>query len=230
MSKKKQLHVDTKKAKTKDFLTREDAEKAKKYKNHTSGRFFVTAAVAGAEVDLNFLKSVENFCEKNKAKLIVLLMREHQTPLSKQEYIYAPEIFELYGRGLAVTEYVFNKNLRAMDAQLNPQQIMPLTGLNRYGISGEGKFSILVASTKQHMQVLPTGNESYPRIMHSTGVITVPNYLANRAGRMAEQDHTIGGLIVEISKDKFALRQVQSDNDGSFVSIGKRYFPDGRVS
>lgn len=229
MSKKKQLHVDTKKAKTKDFLTREDAEKAKKYKNHTSGRFFVTAAVAGAEVDLNFLKSVENFCEKNKAKLIVLLMREHQTPLSKQEYIYAPEIFELYGRGLAVTEYVFNKNLRAMDAQLNPQQIMPLTGLNRYGISGEGKFSILVASTKQHMQVLPTGNESYPRIMHSTGVITVPNYLANRAGRMAEQDHTIGGLIVEISKDKFALRQVQSDNDGSFVSIGKRYFPDGRV-
>lgn len=229
MSKKQKLTKETNKDKKKDFLTRQDAEKAKKYKNHTSGRFFVTSAVAGAEVDLNFLKSVETFCNKNNAKLIVLLMREHQAPLNKQEYIYAPEIYELYQRGLAVTEYVFNKNLRAMDAQLNPQQIMPLTGLNRYGIADGGKFSILVASPKQHMQCLPTGNDSYPRIMHSTGVITVPNYLKNRAGRISEQDHTIGGLIVEIKNDKFALRQVQSAQDGSFISLGVKYKPDGKT-
>lgn len=210
-------------------LTREEAEKIKKHKNHTSGRFFVTAAVAGAEVDINFLKSIENFCIKNKAKLIVLLMKQHQSPLKKQEYIYAPEIYELYQRGLAVTEYIFNKNIKAMDARLNPQQVMPLTGLNRYGITDDGKFSVLVASPKQHMQVLSTGNSSYPRILHSTGVITVPDYQENRIGRLSDQDHTIGGLVVEISKDKFAIRQVQAARDGSFVSVGTRYHPDGKI-
>lgn len=229
-TKKNKLHIESNAKNKKDFLTRKDVENTRKYKNHTSGTFFVTAAVAGADVDQEFLKSVENFCVKNKAKLVVLLMRSHMPPLVKQDYIYAPEIQELYNRGLAVTEYVFHKNLHAMDAELNPQQILPLTGLNRYGISYDGKFSVIVASPKQHMKVIPTGNETCPRIIHSTGVMTIPDYQRNRIGRIAQQDHTIGGLVVEISKDKFFLRQVQSDKDGSFVSKGKRYLPTGEVT
>lgn len=225
---KTKLLVNKDSVNKKNVLTRKQAENTKKNKNHTSGRFFVTSAVAGAAVNTKFLKSIENFCEKENAKLIVLLGREHQAALSKQEYIYANEIYDLYQKGLAVTEYVFNKNLKAFDAQINPQQILPLTGIGRLGIS-DGKSSIIVASPKQHLLPLATGNAKYPRLLMSTGSLTVPNYQNNRIGKISEQDHVIGGLIVELKKDRFFIRQVQADADGSIISLGKRYFPTGEI-
>jgi hypothetical protein len=48
---------------------------------------------------------------------------------------------------------------------------------------------------------------------------------------IANEDHKLGGLIVEIQGDVFWIRQVQFDTtDGSFVDVGTRYHADGRVT
>jgi len=62
----------SKKKKPIEGLTREKAEKSRKFNESSYGRYFVTAAVAGAPVDKKFLSTIEKFCEQKKVKLIVL--------------------------------------------------------------------------------------------------------------------------------------------------------------
>jgi hypothetical protein len=217
----------SKKKKPVEGLTREKAEKSRKFYDSSYGRYFITAAVAGAPVDRKFLATVEKFCEQKKAKLIVLLMRGHKRSLEPQDHVYAPEVERLHKEGKAFVEYGFNSNLKALDVQVNPQQVLPLTGLTRYGVDGDKRYSVLVASPRQHMKILPSGNNLHPRMLHSTGAITLPDYQKNRLGRISTQDHVIGGLFVTLDKEKFHLTQVQADTDGSMVLYGKRHFPDG---
>lgn len=220
-------------------------------KNVKKGRYFVTAVSADAEVDVPFFNAVKSYCKKTDAKLIILPMRSHVRPLKSQPSHYDP-LLKPYLDCFA-TEYIFNKFLRAIEAHLNPQQTIPLTGLDRIrgpledfetpskqsrdivakAIHSREKPSIIVASPKQMMETIPVGNSGMPRILHSTGALTKPDYLSNRIGMIAKSDHVIGGLVVEIEGDAFHLRQVQAAADGSFVELAKRkclrYFPNGKT-
>lgn len=184
--------------------------------------------------------AVKNFLKRQKAELIILPMPAHVRALKEQPQHYDPNLFPHLKD--FVTEYTFNSHLKAIEAHINPQQINPLTGMRRLKIHklregghlGEEikrhKTSLVIGHSKQMMEVVATGNDSHPRIIHSTGAITRPAYLKNRIGLIAESDHTLGGLIIEIEGGIFYLRQVQMDpRDGSFVDIGTRYFADGSV-
>jgi hypothetical protein len=185
--------------------------------------------------------SVQNFLKRQKAELVILPMPAHVKPLQSQPNHYDPKLKD-YKKNFA-TEYTFNSHLKAIEAYINPQQINPLTGLKRLRVhkytetNGKGaeikrlKTSVIVAHSKQMLEVVPTGNASHPRIIHSTGTITKPSYLRNRIGMIANEDHKLGGLIVEIRGDVFWIRQVQFDvKNGSFVDLGTRYHADGRVT
>lgn len=185
--------------------------------------------------------ATQTFLKKNKAELIILPMRAHVKALQKQPQHYDPNL-KPYLKNFA-TEYTFNKHLKAIDAYLNPQQINPLTGLKRLRVYKYNqndkpgteilpfKTSLIIAHSKQMLEVVPTGNNTTPRLIHSTGCITNPGYLRNRIGMIADEDHKLGGLIIEIKDDTFWVRQVQFDrNDGSFVDLGKRYHANGTVT
>lgn len=245
--------------KLEDF-TKEAIGDLVKNKKIKKGRFFITAASPTTHLDLNkrdlkavergeyvtaenvhvpAFKSILNYCKKNDAQLIILPMRAHVKALHSQPQHFDP-ILKPYLKNFA-TEYNFNEHLKAMDMQLNPQQANPLTGLQ--SVQGKKtnywkkyKTSIIFAHAKQDMEVLATGNDTHPRLIHSTGCITKPAYLNNRVGRIAQDTHIIGGLIVEIDGPIFHLTQIRiTAPDGSFAEIapcGKkavRYFPNGRV-
>lgn len=186
-------------------------------------------------------KAMQNFLKREKAEMVLLPMPAHVKALEKQPMYYDPKLKSF--RDKFATEFTFNAHLKAFEAHLNPQQINPLTGIKRIRIhrhannGGLGKeivrpkTSVIVAHSKQMMDVLPTGNESHPRIVHSTGTITNGSYLRNRVGMIANEDHKLGGLIVEIRGDVFWLRQVQFDpKNGSFIDLGKRYHADGSIT
>jgi hypothetical protein len=188
-------------------------------------------------------KAVQNFLKRAKAELIVLPMPAHVKALQEQPTHYDPDLLPF--KKYFATEFTFNEHLKAFEAVLNPQQMQPLTGLKRLKVhkytgnpdnplGGEikrFKTSLIVAHSKQMMDTVPTGNESHPRIVHSTGAITKPSYLRNRIGMIADQDHKLGGLIVEISGDVFWIRQVQFNPvNGSFIDKGTRYHSDGTIT
>ena len=203
-------------------------------------------AKRGEDVDVENLfqsgfSAVQNFLKRAKAELVLLPMPAHVKALQEQPLYYDPKLKPFKNK--FATEFTFNPHLKAIEAHLNPQQINPLTGLkrlkvHRYTDQYEAgteikrfKTSIIVAHSKQMLEVIPTGNNSHPRIIHSTGTITNPSYLRNRIGMIANDDHKLGGLIIEIRGDVFWVRQVQFDvKNGSFVDLGKRYHADGSVT
>lgn len=200
----------------------------------------------GEEIDIHNLfqpgfDAMQNFLKRKKAQLVILPMPAHVRALNKQPPYYDPTL-KMYADTFA-TEFTFNKHLKAIEAHINPQQINPLTGLkrlrvHRYGENYEPgkeikrfKTSLIVGHSKQMMEVVATGNDTHPRIIHSTGTITSASYLRNRIGMIANEDHKLGGLIVEIQNGFFWVRQAQFDPiDGSFVDLGRRYHSNGKVT
>lgn len=225
-----------------DF-TREALGNISKTTNGKRKRFFITAVGAAAPLHVDGFNTILKYCEKEKAELVLLPMLAHVKALQDQPNHYDP-LLKPYLNKFA-TEFIFNENIKAIELYLNPQQINSLTGLKRvrgrdklsvdpetsHLLKNHKKSSLIVAHSKQLMETLPTGNNSVPRIIHSTGSITVPNYQKNRVGVIAGEDHLLGGLILEVNDDEFYITQVQiNERDGSFVDkYAKRFYPNGDV-
>lgn len=172
-------------------------------------------------------KSITNFCKKRNAELLILPMRSHMKALQEQPSHFDSRLLPCLDN--FVTDMTFNDNLMVFDAQLNPQQVNPLTGLDRIKNVNGKNTSLIVAHPKQMYEPKASGNNKKPRMIYSTGCITKPEYLNNRIGRIARNDHEYGGIIVEVKGEKFFIRAVQIDDDGTFVDLGYRYYPNGKT-
>lgn len=184
-------------------------------------RFVITTAVGGGVVDTKFLKSIKSYCKKNKAELLVLMCED---PSSNNKFIL-PE-------GLETGQIVFadvslNDNVMVNTIKLSAKFIDPVTGLSRLG---KRTGSFIYASPKQRLKFTPTANQKLPHALMTTGAITLPNYdtkhyLSARTAKIAEHDHVVGAIIVEIQDNEiFHFRQIQAEKDtGYFVDLGVYY-------
>lgn len=171
---------EKKKATKKKKITRETFDVPLDHKKLGGNRVYVvTCAIAGADLDKAFTASILNYCKIRNAQLVILPMRGILTKYDS----FSDELLEYSDK--FVTEIDFNLNISAQDFILNPQQILPLTGLTRYGQKGK---SLIVASPKQQMVTVPVANASKPHIMLTTGSITTPRYRKTRQGKIAEQE------------------------------------------
>jgi hypothetical protein len=179
----------------------------------------ITGIVAGCKVHREFVKSLEKYAKLKNANIVFMAMKHHAQPFEspRRDYDKFVENYQL------IKHYRFNENLIAIDAQINPQQLSPLTGLYRYG-NGLQKTSVIIAHPKQDLKVIATGIKLHPRIITTTGVCTYPSYVKNRIGLLASQQHKIGAIIVEKRSDKiFHLRHITANKDGSFIDLGVLY-------
>lgn len=195
-------------------LKSRDDINVKTVNKESSKRYIVSAIVAGQKIHEPFMEAMTNYCKKNNAELILLVMRG-----VKKDDAFSNEVWEKYSNFFH-TEFTFNSNLKAMDFLLLPTQLVSLTGLDRIARSN----SIIIAHTKQQILSIANHINEYPHLMYSSGVCTLPNYTDDRIGRIAIQDHSVSGLIVEVvDKNKFHIRNFQADKNGSFADLGILY-------
>lgn len=194
-----------------------------KTKIKDSKRFIITTAVTGCDVDKDFMKSIENYCNLNKAELLVLLASD-PAAASNSDFV-DPNIPR---DSLVVSDVSLNSNIHLNTIKLSAKHIDPITSLTRIG-QRDGGF--VYASPKQRLKYIATDNDHTHAVM-TTGAITAPNYtpkkyMSDRTAVIATHDHVMGAIIVEIEDDqKYHFRQIQADSDGNFVDLGKKYFPD----
>jgi len=191
----------------------------------TKKTYFITTAVAGAPAFINGLKAIKNsFCKKNNAILLVLPCAD---PASTNLSQGMSEFLEEH---LIIENTRLNDNLSIQAIQLSAKQINPVTGLGRFG---QRNTSFIFASPKQSIEYTPVSNNKLPHALISTGAITIPQYdtakyMSKRTAYIAEHDHVMGGLIVEIQDDQlFHFRAVTFNQDGSFTDLGTRYYANG---
>lgn len=182
--------------------------------------YFVTSVVEGAKLDDGFMSAINTFCAACNARRVLLWCRG-----SHPSDLFTSLQFEEFGNDL-VTEFIFNDKLKAKDFMLHPAQLLPLTGLGRFG---NRDASLIIASPKQHMTSVPRAKNAKPHTLWSTGTVSIPKYSNTRAGSLAMQDNTLGGLVVEVEDNKrFYIRPVQY-KDGGFIDLGVKYKSNGDV-
>lgn len=197
-------------------------------------KFVITTAVTSCSADVNFLKSIQSYCTKHDAALLVLVASDpaHNKEFGKDHGSFDKEIIK-YGGHIVITDTAMNSNLYLSTIKLSAKHIDPITGLGRIG---QRNGSFIYASPKQRLKAVPVSNSKLPHFLMTTGAVTKPNYasgnyMSDRTAYIADNDHVMGALVVEIVDNKiYHFRQVQADKDGSFIDLAHQYSSDGKVT
>lgn len=188
-------------------------------------RFIVTTAQNGTPVHKGFFSALETMARANGAELLVIPIR-YKNPTSRwtksqaNEEVWAPEVTPY----LVNTRIRLNRNLVVLgDVKTQPTASSPLTGFE--GIT-HGESGIL-GHTKLQLRTIPTPQHKLPKILTTTGAVTVPNYTDSKAGKLGEFHHTLGAALVELDGRRFHLRQLNAESDGAFYDLDTRYSANG---
>ena len=194
----------------------------KEIKKHK--RFIITTAVTGCLVHEGFLASINLYCKKHNAKLLVLPASD---PASSQGFTLDSTL----GRESVVFSDVnLNSNMFLCAIKMSAKHIDPSTGMDRIG---QRHGSFIYASPKQRLRFIPVSNVKHPHTEMTTGAITLPNYstkryMSDRTAYIANHDHIMGAIVVEIVDDKrYHFRQIQADGEGAFIDLGVHYSKKG---
>lgn len=181
-------------------------------------RFVITTAVTGDEVCEKSLASVRSYCKKQNAELLILISKGSNKSRQTLDITLERE-------NIIVSDVNLNNNFKLLTLTMASNKVDPTGG----GITRVGKrdSSVVVASPKQRLVYSATGIDKMPHAAMGTGSITKSNYDNTKLnGFVADKDHVMGGLIVEIESDElFHFRQIQFI-DGAFVDLGVLY--DGK--
>lgn len=186
-------------------------------------KYIVSSVVEGAPIDWSFFRTLQMYADENNAELVLLWMRG----VYKADHFSLSDLDKI--RPYLASEFRFNSKLFAKAFLIHPSQKYPISGLEEYAQEND---SLICASTKQCMEVVPRPRGKVPHTIHTTGTISIPNYSKTRVGCIAQQDNKLGALVIEIPDSKnFFIRQVQWIN-GAFVDLGFKYAKTGisRVS
>ena len=199
--------------------------------------------VTGCKVHDGFLGSIEKFCELNNAEMLTLMSTDPAAAVSEQRDANGNPIAVKNQRktgnwtvdpaiprsSVVVADSSLNSKIHIKTVKLSAKHIDPATGFTRIG-RREGSF--IYASPKQRLKYTKNAKGQTPHAVMTTGAITLSSYetnryMSDRTATIAEHDHKIGAIIVEIYNNKeYYFTQVQAAEDGSFVDRGIRYYPD----
>lgn len=202
-------------------------------KNHR--RFFITTAVTGCKANDEMIASIKSYCSKNDAHALVLVASDpaHNKFAPGADYgTVDAQLANSSDISIVVSDAALNTNLCISTVKLSAKQADPATSMGRIA-SKNGTF--VFASPKQRCKAIPISNRKFPHFVMTTGAVTIAdystdNYMSGRTAFIAEHDHVMGGLIVEVvDDDRYHFRQVQIDENGAFIDLGIRYHPDGKT-
>ncbi len=184
-------------------------------------RFIITTAVTGMPVHEELYNSMKMYCNIWDAELLILPSTDPAATVPfEMDSILKNDLF-------VISDVDINRNLKISTFKTSAKQINTLTGLRRIG---ERERSMIVAATKQFIEYVPVLNSDSNHALISTGALTTPEYLSTdrymslRTAWLANQDHELGGIIVEIEDEKFFhFRPFQAAADGSFIDLGTKY-------
>jgi hypothetical protein len=180
----------------------------------------------GCEVHDGFLDAIRNYCKRNDAALLILLSED---PASIAGHTLDKKLQDDY---VVFEDTKLNSNLFISTIKLSAKHIDPTTSLGRIG---QRSGSFIYASPKQRLKVVPVSNQKLPHICMTTGAITTSNYkteryLSERTAYIAEHDHVMGAVVIEIKDSKkYFFRQLQAEDSGAFIDLGVSYQPNGKI-
>lgn len=191
----------------------------------TGKKYVVTSAQNATPIHIGFYNSLMTYCKHNNAELIVMPFT-YRNPTSlwnngSTDDWYAP----LLSDHLVDVDLQVCSNLFIMGTiNTSPTSSDPIVGFESF----TGSNSTIIGNPKIQSKSVPTLGK--PKLLLSTGAITLPNYSRSKAGAKAAFHHSIAALVVEIEDDNatFHVRHIHgADSTGNFYDLDKFYTASG---
>lgn len=185
----------------------------------TKKRFIITWGQNNSKVHTGFFNNIEAYAKEIDADIHIILGR-YKNPTSvftskqKAEEFWAPELMKYAD----ANRHDIHKYVSIMsDIKIQPTAVNPMSGLQ--GLSGVN--SCVFGSPKVQLEMIPVLEKAKPKMMLTTGSVTLKNYTDSKAGKKGEFHHTFGFVIIEIKDNQvFFVRQVTADDKtGDFSDL-----------
>lgn len=192
--------------------------KEKKF-DKTKKRFIITYAQNATKVHTKFFENIKTYADFIDADIHVIAGRyKNPTSVWSKQQENDEWWDELVVSYLDANRHNIHKYVSILsDVKIQPTAVNPMTGMQ--GLSGIN--SCIFGSPKVQMEMIPVLEGNKPKMMLTTGAVTLKNYTDSKAGKKGEFHHTFGFAIVEIKdNDTFFIRQVTAnDTTGSFTDL-----------
>ena len=184
--------------------------------------YVVTCAQNATGIKKSFLQNLKLYCKEKKGELVILPLR-YRNPTSR--WTSGDEDEDWWKKDLLPYMFAGRQLLcRTLvligDIKVQPTATRPLTSFETI----TGDLSGIIGHPKLELKTVATPQNDIPKIMTTTGAVTVKNYTDTKAGKRGEFHHTYGACVVEITdKGGFHMRQINAKSDGSFIEMDRRY-------
>lgn len=182
--------------------------------------FIITCAQNNTPLDQKAWKAVQQYAKCRNAQIIVipLLYRNPTSPeeLASKEAWWPPEVVPY----LMQREIKLAPHIRIVgDARIGAAAVNPLTGFE----SLTGADSAVFGHPQIAMQTVPTPQNKLPKILQTTGSVSLKNYSKSAAGKRGAHHHSLGFTIVECDREEriFHIRSVVGDRNSEFYDLDR---------
>lgn len=186
-------------------------------------RYIVTNALNNTPVHRGFWRALQVYAEAICAEIIVIPTRYLNVSLfraGEQSVWYPAEVV----KHLCDERRVLNQNLVIMgDVPVQPTAVNPLSGFE----SLTGDQSGIFGHPQVALRSVPTPGLKLPKLLMTTGSVSLPSYSDTKAGKKGAHHHTLGALVVEIKGRLFFTRHITADEKGAFHDLDAKVTPKG---
>lgn len=207
-NKRVERSIQLEKARKREIPTDTDVVLVCSCQNTTSANKAMLEGMVGYQ---KFLKE-----KKNKIAEILIIPTRYRNPtVAKEDEKRAEELswckeaepYLYYG------DFVFNNETRIVaDAWIPATAKRPLEG---YEILA-ANHNVVLGHSRIHFKTLPAPRDEQSKTMCTTGSLSYRNYSKSKAGRVAEEHHSYGFVVVEKG---VIPRNVKVHSDGRFTDI-----------
>jgi hypothetical protein len=208
-------------------LLREKNTPIKTEHQNKKGVYVIVSAQNATPIHDGFWATILSYADHRHAEVMVIPYR-YANPTSiwtennkDNEYWWAP-----------ITPYLVTKPVKLCEGlqvmghiKITPTATRPLSGLE----SMTGMDSGVFGHPKLELKTIATPSKKLPKILTTTGTCTVENYTDSKTGHKGAFHHNLSALVVEVDDDKFHIRHIHAEDDGSFYDLNYYYTPKGRT-
>lgn len=201
------------------FLFNEMKENSKiknKPKKFKFKKYIISSIVPKSKNNKNFINALLRYCMNNNANLLLIPIKG-----VNKEVLFDDETIKEYGKYF-INDFKFNSNLKLINTNITANN----NPINRMKKVVHKDYSLIIPSTRQRMEIIPSMKTNKVHLLYSTGTVSIPEYNRNITGFINQENNKLGALIVEVIDDKlYNIRNINWIND-CFIDLDKAYYFD----
>jgi len=187
-------------------------------------RLIITSAQNNSEVDYKFLKSLKQAAKHYDCEIAII--PSHYRNVTLWAKGHSKEFDESIKPYLVKGEIQFNNIKIKSDVRIQPTAVNPLSGKQSHG----GSDWLIFGHPQLCRDPIATPGEQFPKLMLTTGSVTLPNYTVSDAGEKGKHHHCNSALILEKHKDFTFTRQLSADDNGGFYDLDLHFTPSSATN